>query len=258
VRTLQRFTATAAALAAGALIATSMAAPAQAAATKDKPIDITKVIVKDAVITKSGAEALNKLYKVGSGCLNVPMSLKYSTYRGTKASSWVGVVGLGDVKHDNPSGFYFAPGMAASTTIKSSGANAFLCKRVGRIDYEVGGSMSRDGKKAFDNPTKVTGSFKVRQDAATTLTAKRSGKTVTLTAKATYFNVKTGKTSAYNPNGATVQVKNGSKWVKVNKKVTFKGGKATIKVSQKAKKSYKITFKATTTVIGKTSKVVTK
>jgi hypothetical protein len=254
VRTLQRFTATAAALAAGALIATSMAAPAQAAATKDKPVDITKVIVKDYVFTSKNS---GKLAGLGKRCVNVPMSLKYTEFTKNAHKNWAGVVGLGDRATLEPDFFYEAPSMATSYG-SNLDASAFVCDRAGRYDFQVLDTESLDGKKSFENPTLVQGSFYVRQDAATTLTAKRSGKTVTLTAKATYFNVKTGKTSAYNPKGATVQVKSGSKWVKVNKKVTFKGGKATIKVSQKAKKSYKITFKATTTVIGKTSKAVTK
>ncbi|RII42654.1 hypothetical protein DWB68_05775 [Galactobacter valiniphilus] len=256
MRTLQRLSAAAAALAAGALIATSMAAPAQAAASKDKPVDITKVIVKDVVIKKS--TKVQRISGLGKRCFNVPMSLKYTEYKKNAHLDWIGAVAMGNRYAAEPEFVYLAPAMAGSKTLATTGASAFVCDRAGRIDFAVVGSTDFNFKNEFTNPTKVTGSFKIRQDAATTLTAKRSGKTVTLTAKATYFSVKTGKTTAYNPKGATVQVKQGSKWVKVNKKVTFKKGTAVVKVSQKAKKSYRITFKATSTVIGKTSKTVTK
>lgn len=256
MRTLQRLSAAAAALAAGALIATSMAAPAQAAASKDKPVDITKVIVKDVVIKKS--TKVQKISGLGKRCFNVPMSLKYTEYKKNAHLDWIGAVAMGNRYAAEPEFVYLAPAMAGSKTLATTGASAFVCDRAGRIDFAVVGSTDFNFKNEFTNPTKVTGSFKIRQDAATTLTAKRSGKTVTLTAKATYFSVKTSKTTAYNPKGATVQVKQGSKWVKVNKKVTFKKGTAVVKVSQKAKKSYRITFKATSTVIGKTSKAVTK
>ncbi|WP_394159465.1 hypothetical protein [Galactobacter valiniphilus] len=256
MRTLQRLSAAAAALAAGALIATSMAAPAQAAASKDKPVDITKVVVKDVVVKKS--TKVHKVAGLGTRCLNVPMSLKYTEYKKNAHLDWIGAVAMGNRNAAEPEFVYLAPGMASSTTFSTTGASAFVCNRAGRIDFAAVGSTDFDFNKEFTNPTKVTGSFKIRQDAATSLAAKRSGKTVTLTAKATYFNIKTGKTTAYNPKGATVQVKQGSKWVKVNKKVTFKKGTAVVKVSQKSKKSYRITFKATSTVIGKTSKSVTK
>lgn len=106
--------------------------------------------------------------------------------------------------------------------------------------------------KAYERADYTKGSFYVRGKAYSSLSTKRSGKTVTLTSKTKVYNpAKYGKVN-YNPK-VKFQVKSGSKW-KTVKTVSAKKGKATYKVKTTSKRTYRVTFSQVSWATGATSR----
>lgn len=96
------------------------------------------------------------------------------------------------------------------------------------------------------------GSFYVRGKAYASLSTKRSGKTVTLTSTTKVYSPEDYSKVNYNPK-VKFQVKSGSTW-KTIKTVSAKKGKATLKVTSKGKKTYRVTFDQVSWATGATSK----
>ncbi|MEW1990004.1 hypothetical protein [Brevibacterium casei] len=96
------------------------------------------------------------------------------------------------------------------------------------------------------------GSFYVRGKAYASLSAKRSGKTVTLTSTTKVYSPEDYGKVNYNPK-VKFQVKSGSTW-KTIKTVSAKKGKTTLKVTSKGKKTYRVTFDQVSWATGATSK----
>lgn len=96
------------------------------------------------------------------------------------------------------------------------------------------------------------GSFYVRGKTYASLSTKRNGKTVTLTSTTKVYSPEDYGKVNYNPK-VKFQVKPGSAW-KTLKTVTAKKGKATLKVTSKAKKTYRVTFDQVSWATGATSK----
>ncbi|MCT1446407.1 hypothetical protein M3G43_03915 [Brevibacterium casei] len=96
------------------------------------------------------------------------------------------------------------------------------------------------------------GSFYVRGKTYASLSTKRNGKTVTLTSTTKVYSPEDYGKVNYNPK-VKFQVKSGSAW-KTLKTVTAKKGKATLKVTSKAKKTYRVTFDQVSWATGATSK----
>lgn len=107
----------------------------------------------------------------------------------------------------------------------------------------------------FEDST--SSAFHVRGKAKASLTASRSGRTVTLTARATYYNPQRDRYSAHRARSAKLQVKSGKTW-KTLRTVDMKGGKATVKITAKKKAQYRLTFGATDSVAAATSPTVTR
>lgn len=105
-----------------------------------------------------------------------------------------------------------------------------------------------------DNTSKT---FYVRGKAKSTLTAKRSGSKVTLTAKAQVFSPEKYGYAQYNAKGAKLQVKSGTSW-KTIKTVNLAKGKATVTIKQSKKKSYRLQVPTATSAASTTSKSVSK
>ncbi|WP_159611458.1 hypothetical protein [Glutamicibacter sp. JC586] len=81
--------------------------------------------------------------------------------------------------------------------------------------------------------------FYVRGKAKSSVSAKRSGRKVTLTAKAQVYSPEKYRYAQYNAKNAKFQVKSGSKW-KTLKTVNLKKGTAKLTVTQSKKKTYRL------------------
>lgn len=105
-----------------------------------------------------------------------------------------------------------------------------------------------------DNTSKK---FYVRGKAKSTLTAKRSGPKVTLTAKATVYSPDKYRYTQYSAKGAKLQVKSGKTW-KTLKTVNLSKGKATVTIKQSRKKTYRLHIPTATWASSTTTKSVSK
>lgn len=99
--------------------------------------------------------------------------------------------------------------------------------------------------------------FYVRGKTKSSLTAKRKGKKVTLTAKAQVYAPEKYRYAQYNAKKAKFQVKSGKKW-KTLKTVNLKKGTAKITVNQSKKKTYRLSVPTTTWADATNSKAVSK
>lgn len=99
--------------------------------------------------------------------------------------------------------------------------------------------------------------FYVRGKAKSTLTAKRSGNKVTLTAKAQVYSPEKYRYAQYNAKNAKFQVKSGTKW-KTLKTVNLNKGTAKLTVKQSKKKTYRLSIPTATWATSVNSKSVSK
>lgn len=99
--------------------------------------------------------------------------------------------------------------------------------------------------------------FYVRGKTKSTLTAKRSGSKVTLTAKAQVYSPEKYRYAQYNTKKAKFQVKSGNTW-KTLKTVDLKKGTAKITVKQSKKKTYRLVLPTATWAAASNSKAVSK
>ena len=121
-----------------------------------------------------------------------------------------------------------------------------------RAYYYGGSSYNSYGEVERADYTK--GSFYVRGKSYASLSAKRSGSTVTLTSSSKVYHPERYGKIKYSPK-VKFQVKSGSKW-KTLKTVSAKKGKATYVVKSKSKRYYRVTFSQVSWATGATSKSV--
>lgn len=123
-----------------------------------------------------------------------------------------------------------------------------------RYAYKEDGESFGAVRTYWDN-TKT--SFNVRGKTTSSLTAKRSGKKVTLTAKATVFSPEKDRYAQYNPKNAKLQVKSGKTW-KTIKTLKLNKGKASITLKDSKKKTYRVTVPKASWAVATTTKAVAK
>ncbi|UYQ78752.1 hypothetical protein OF385_06315 [Glutamicibacter sp. JL.03c] len=98
-----------------------------------------------------------------------------------------------------------------------------------------------EGTDYVDYVDRTSKTFNVRGKSKSTLTAKRSGSKVTLTAKAQVYSPEKYRYAQYNGKKAKFQVKSGSKW-KTLKTLDLKKGTAKLTVKQSKKKTYRLSI----------------
>lgn len=108
-----------------------------------------------------------------------------------------------------------------------------------------------------DYTDRTSKSFSVRGKTKSTLTAKRSGSKVTLTAKAQVYSPEKYRYGQYNAKNAKFQVKSGNSW-KTLKTVSLKKGTAKLTVKQSKKKAYRLSIPTATWAASTNSKSVSK
>lgn len=116
-------------------------------------------------------------------------------------------------------------------------------------------TTSRPGIRSI-GPTTPRATSTSGGKATASLSTKRSGKTVTLSAKTKRYDPESYGWVNYNPK-VKFQVKKGGQW-KTVKTIKAKKGKATYKYKSKGKKSYRVVFDQVSWATGAKSKTVKK
>lgn len=238
---LQRLTTSAVAVLI-ALLASVALVPSASASTR--PIDITSYKVSDQVITSSY-------------CRMVSVSMTTKKQKDYK-ESWIDV----DVTRgrDLVNWLSSEDGKTLSRLQLCPWMDGLGKYTIGPADV-VAGYTARDSLGTYTDYRSYTDgtttSFYVRAKSKASLSSSRTGRTVTLTAKASSLNLDWDQYRAYNPSSATLQVKSGKTW-KTVKTVKLSKGKATVKVTSSAKKQYRFTFPKTSTRTGASSNTVTR
>ncbi len=215
-----------------------VAGPAVAANAASTSFDVTKLSAKSIVVSDSN-------------CRNVDVHM---SHKKSGIDSW-------DVDAD----ITRKGGWVSSAYFSSSGdakkTRAFICPSLdGLGKYGLGPSSvfgyNESTWNMVDRTDYTKGHFYIRGKATGSLSAKRSGKTVTLSAKTKRYDPESYGWVNYNPK-VKFQVKSGSKW-KTVKTIKAKKGKATYKYKSKGKKSYRIVFDQVSWATGAKSKTVKK
>ncbi|QIV88250.1 hypothetical protein NMP99_07030 [Glutamicibacter mishrai] len=108
-----------------------------------------------------------------------------------------------------------------------------------------------------DYTDRTSKTFYVRGKTKSSLTAKRSGSKVALTAKAQVYSPEKYRYGQYNAKKAKFQVKSGNSW-KTLKTVNLKKGTAKLTVKQSKKKSYRLSIPTASWATATNSKSVSK
>lgn len=125
-------------------------------------------------------------------------------------------------------------------------------------EYEYYDSLFESYMSDYNDYTDNTSKkFYVRGKAKSTLTAKRSGSKVILTAKAQVYAPDKYRYTQYNAKGAKLQVKSGKTW-KTIKTVNLSKGKATVTIKQSKKKTYRLHVPTATWAASTTTKSASK
>lgn len=120
--------------------------------------------------------------------------------------------------------------------------------------YKDNGQILNDSRYYWDNTKKT---FNVRGKTKSTLTANRSGKKVTLNVTASVFSPEKDRYAQYNPKNAKLQVKSGKTW-KTIKTLKLNKGKASVKLTDAKKKTYRVTVPKASWAVATTTKTMTK
>jgi len=204
----------------------------------DREVDVSDFKVSDVVFDKDG-------------CKNVHVTLKGTAWQEVDYDYlWLNA----DVTRSG----YLVDSLSFSEGETED--SAFICSWYGLGKYKVGptdvtGFTYDNDYFSFTDQTSK--SFYVRGKAKATVTAKRSGSKVTLSAKASYYHPDSFNYRSHSPKGAKFQVKSGSKW-KTIKTVSLYKGRASYTFKKSTKASYRIVLPQTTTVTAATSKSVRK
>jgi len=233
--------------ASGALVASGIftAAPASAA-LNDKPINVTGFQVKDLVVDNSY-------------CKRVPVSMNTTVKGPGKVTQYSVWGGISDPRGRFNSPIYFRDSKKATGQICPDAGlgryKIYIDNVTGSNVLTVGGSIHDWGY--FDYQDKTTTSFQVRGKTKVSLSAKRFKKSVTLAANASVYAPEKYRYAQYNPK-ATLQVKtSGGKWKNL-KSLKMSRGKATFKVTDAKKKTYRVTFPQSSWATAANSKAVAK
>lgn len=212
-------------------------APAASADAANVSFDVTKLTADNLVVSDSNCKYFNV----------------YLKYRSSGTDSWTvmpEIIG----RHGYAGDLFFA-----STFRPNDVDRGMVCPSSdGLGKYILGPSevtaenYSGDYYDHYAGTDHTKGSFYVRGKAYASLSTKRSGKTVTLTSTTKVYSPEDYGKVNYNPK-VKFQVKSGSKW-KTIKTVSAKKGKATLKVTSKGKKTYRVTFDQVSWATGATSK----
>jgi len=122
------------------------------------------------------------------------------------------------------------------------------------FEYKQDGTLYEDARDYWDNTKK---SFNVRGQTKSSLSAKRSGKKVTLSVKASVYSPEKDRYIQYNPKNAKFQVKSGKTW-KTVKTLKLAKGQASVTVSDAKKKTYRVTVPTASWAVATTSKAISK
>lgn len=219
------------------------AAPARAS---ERPIDITGYEVSNLIVSSSGCRniTVTATTKVKSDFLD-----SYGSVDITRQGGLVDSLSIDGRKITDRA--FICPSLSGLGIYKVGPADI-------SAEYEYYDSYFddywSDYSKYTDNTSKT---FYIRGNTKSTLTAKRSGSRVTLTAKAQYYAPDKYRYAQYNAQGAKLQVKSGSTW-KTIKTVNLSKGKASITIKQSKKKSYRLQVPTATWAAATTSKSVYK
>lgn len=229
---------TALALAGSLLIS---AAPAQAA---QRPIDVTGFTVSNMVVSSSDCHQVKvtmkskKKIKLDDWWISTNLSQRGRTID----SAWFDGHSTDYVQVCPP--LY---GLGAYTL----GASKVSASWYGPEDHY--GYQPYEYSSYWDETRKT---FYIRGKTKSSLTAKRSGSTVTLTAKVSVYAPEKFRWAQYNPT-AKLQVKSGKTW-KTVKNLKLKNGKAIVTLKDKKKKTYRVTAPQVSWATSTTTKSVTK
>ncbi|MFJ6418608.1 hypothetical protein [Paeniglutamicibacter sp. NPDC091659] len=227
-------------LAAGLALAST---PAQAS---ERPLDITGYQVSDITVGDSNCRyfTVTASTKVESDFLDSYGSVEI-TRKGGNVSS------LSFHGRKITSRAFFCPSDSGLGTYQVGPADL-------EAEYEYFDSYfeeySSDSSYYTDYTSKT---FYVRGKAKSSLSAKRSGSKVALTAKAQVYIPEKYRYAQYNAVSAKFQVKSGSSW-KTLKSVNLKNGKASVTVKQSKKKTYRLYIPKASWATSTISKAVSK
>ncbi|MDO5745021.1 MAG: hypothetical protein Q4P23_11195 [Micrococcaceae bacterium] len=233
-------------LGAAITVATGLLAVGAPAHASERPIDITGYKVAD--------------FTVGdSNCRNVKVSAStkvkgdyLDSYASVDVTRGGGVIDALWLEGRKPTDRAFiCPSFSGLGTYKVGPADVFA-----EFEYydSYVGEYSSDYRSYTDNTSKK---FQIRGKTKSTLSAKRQGAKVTLTAKAQVYSPEKYRYAQYNSVGAKFQVKSGTKW-KTIKTVNLKKGTASITVKQSKKKSYRLQVPTASWAASNTSKSVSR
>lgn len=217
------------------------AAPTQAA---QRPIDVTGFTVSNMVVSSSDCHQVKVTMK-SKKKINLDdwwISTNLSQRGRTIDSAWFEGHSTDYVQVCPP--LY---GLGAYTL----GASKVSASWYGPEDYY--GYQPYEYSSYWDETRKT---FYVRGKTKSSLTAKRSGSKVTLTAKASVYAPEKYRWAQYNPT-AKLQVKSGKTW-KTVKNLKLENGKATVALKDKKKKTYRVTAPQVYWATSTTTKAVTK
>lgn len=218
-------------------------APAQAA---KKPIDVTGFTAANQVISNSNCRQVKvtaKLKKSYSGLKNVGFWLSTSVSRGG------GEVASAFFLDTTTDYVQLCPSFDGLGAYKIGPTDV-------AVDYEY---VDRDGylSYGFSDYWDATGkTIYLRGKTQSTLAAKRSGKNLTLTTTASVYAPEKYRYAQYNPT-AKIQVKSGKIW-KTIKSVKLKSGKASIKLKDSKKRTYRVEIPQATWATASITKSITK
>lgn len=219
------------------------AAPAQAS---ERPIDITGYKVSDITVADSN-------------CRNFSVTATTKT-----KSDFVDSFGVVDVTRSGGLVYslWFQGRKITDRAMICPSLSGLGTYKVGPADISaefkyydrVFGQYTTDYRDYTDNTSKT---FQVRGKTKSTLTAKRVGSKVTLTAKAQVYSPEKYRYAQYNGVGAKVQVKSGKTW-KTVKTVNLKKGQASVTLKDSKKKTYRLHIPTATWATTTTSNSVVK
>lgn len=212
--------------------------PAVTANAASTSFDVTKLSAKSIVVSDAN-------------CRNVDVHM---SHKKSGIDSW-GVLADVTRKGGWVDSAYFSSDGDTKTT------RAFICPSWdGLGKYGIGPSdvyaYNESSWDTVDRTDYTKGHFYVRGKATASLSTKRSGKTVTLSAKTKRYDPESYGWVNYNPK-VKFQVKKGGQW-KTVKTIKAKKGKATYKYKSKGKKSYRVVFDQVSWATGAKSKTVKK
>lgn len=229
-----------------ALTSIGLLATATPARASERPIDITGYKVADITVSDSNCRNLTV---TASTQVKPDFVDSFAFIDITRNGGLVSMLGFEGRRISDRA--LICPSLEGLGTYKVGSAD--IMAEYGYYDSYFGDYMS-DYSSYTDNTSKK---FYVRGKAKSTLTAKRLGSRVLLTAKAEVYSPDKYRYSQYNAKGAKFQVKSGKTW-KTIKSVNLAKGKATVTLTQSRKKTYRLHVPAATWAASTTTKSVSK